>query len=456
MRFLAGCLSWVVVAACAYEPSGAVPVDVPPDGPDGPVVPGSVQVTSVVGFLARTVGVTLTGGVTGSMTLDAGPGVTVRELVVDGPGQAQATLAIAATAALGPRDLAVTIGGQRQVLAGALDIRPSLAATTRGPRAAGTTLQVDLRSLVPDQSIVGSPFQIGADLIALPESLVPNDTRTTVLIAPGAAAGPRAITWQGPGGAPVAFATEPTALTVIGARPPAVIGGPTGPLAPFETRTYTLRAGAGTTSIAVVSAVGVDEPSRPVFWLFAAAGRAADLIAYQAGAGGLGSLVAALEVPILEGEAPTLVTYAGDVSAGSGGVDLLLVHVPAVPIAKRAGHTTVESAQAVSACAEACVLTGTLTPGERHVLVIPGPRPGSTGPRSEPVFMLGLDAATAMTVAEPGLGGRRITSGGNRLRSPVMVSDASWNRDVELELSAPADGPPVSYRLAIRRTERTW
>jgi hypothetical protein len=119
-------------------------------GDPGVGTPSVSAVTPTSAFLARTLDVTISGSNsawTDKATADFGADVKVEKVVVASPSALVATITVAATAALGPRDVTVRDGDASATFKGAFKIEAPLKITTTGTLAQGSVVSVRARGL---------------------------------------------------------------------------------------------------------------------------------------------------------------------------------------------------------------------------------------------------------------------------------------------------------------------
>ncbi|MCE9577273.1 MAG: hypothetical protein K8W52_29260 [Deltaproteobacteria bacterium] len=434
-------LAFATLAACgASSPTSPDARDADPiaDAPPPNAAP-------TVAYLARAGTIAIDQLLPQTAAIDLGPDIAVGALTPDvSAGTTAVAFTVAPTAALGPRDVIITDGATRATIAGALTVRPSMAVAITGTPERGQLLAIDATSLVPDVVHGAAPFQLDPDLLVVPDSLVGTE-HEQVLIAPGATLGPRRLI-NTVLDLPPNFATGPDALAITDATPRAlVIGdGDTGPREPYATAAYH----GEIAQPAIVAIDGTAPGRRATGWLFHGAGRAADLLGYRNGVGPWGDDrdFFSFEVPVAAGGEPLdLIAYDGVVARGGDGLALRVEVIPVTPIAQTPGHGTLGTAQPADACATACILTGTLQPGETQVFVV-GPRDGLGGNAE---WTLGLEAESGVDVHVGG-GAQLFENGGGVVRPRERESDGNYTAPFPIILRAGT--LPVTYALSLRRS----
>jgi hypothetical protein len=177
------------------------------------------SVTPATGLLGGRLAVTLAGtGFVPGLTIEAGMGIAVSDVVVTTPTTATATFTIASTAALGSQDVTVSVSGTSSAARPftiALPSAPTLTAINPAEGAVGTAVSVTLTG-----TNFVSPLSLGAmsDITIGNVTVVSSTTATaTLAIAPGALLGTRPVSVATIGGmsAEVLFRVLPPRPTLL-------------------------------------------------------------------------------------------------------------------------------------------------------------------------------------------------------------------------------------------------
>ncbi len=205
-----------IIVTTAAGASNAVNFTVNP-----PLPPTLTGVSPTVGVQGNSVNVSLTGtNLLGSTAINAGPGITVSNLVVVSRTQVTATFAISASAALGPQNVTITApGGTSAVNPQAVFTinppPPTLSAVSPNLGAQGSSVNVTLTGT----NLTGASAIIAGPGITVSNLTVVSATQVTATFAIGASAatGPQNVTITTPGGT---SAVNPQAVFTINAPAP--------------------------------------------------------------------------------------------------------------------------------------------------------------------------------------------------------------------------------------------
>lgn len=442
------------LAACGEpaERPGHVPVP-PPDGGldfDGDAAESVLRLAPNEGYLGGGAIVSVEGGSwRETPELDFGPDIEVTDVRLQGPQQLTARIQIGPLADTGVRS--VLVGSEEGPLPVAFTVSPSLAVTVQGSGFQGSLLDIQIEGLDPERLPGVWPFAIGEDLIADLGFEGALD-RTVVLVAPGAAPGPRPLVWSSPLSED-RLATEKDAVEILGRPPEEISPGEhaAGPLESFDARSYHFAV--AEPSIVLLSATGY---SVPVLWLFGEGGREGDYLGVRRAELEFGEEPAAVdEIPALaasgsEGFVAVAHPRMGLASAPNA-FDLRLDVVPAVRVDAETTdvHDSNATAQDASACTAACVIVGILPAGQTHVFRIP-PRPDFG------YLVVGLIADHGLRIK----GGYDGTSPATQtvwalyghLAPPVSFEEWNYPAPYFLTVRGPTGGAsPLAYRFSVRR-----
>ncbi len=246
MRNALGWLGCVVVGAMACTgsqgatgPAGAAggPGAPGPAGPpgSGAAAPTAGLVTPGLGLLGRTLDVTVAGEGLGFSsktppTFDFGANVMVMNVQVVDPDSAIATVQIAATAVIGPRDVTFMAGGAMLTASKAFDVEPPLDASIAqimgqplGQAQQGNLAGVAIHNRDTANALDANVQYLDKGSVVLQAlDQTSSDLSAAVLFDPLAPTGPLQVTLANPaldGSAGLTFLSDPAALTVTARTP---------------------------------------------------------------------------------------------------------------------------------------------------------------------------------------------------------------------------------------------
>jgi hypothetical protein len=214
-------------------------------GATGPAGTASMSISAVIPesvFLARRADVTISGFGTNwsaTTTVSFGAGIAVENIVVASPTALVASISIAKTTAIGPRDVTVLDGANTGVYAGAFKVESPVEISIQGTKAQGTLLLGHAKNRDPSTPFDttagagGTGFAnlafgpVGPGIAPQINNVTPYGIDFLVFVDPNAATGPVDLDFiSGPPGAqnndefpaPAAFNLDPRSPIALGAN----------------------------------------------------------------------------------------------------------------------------------------------------------------------------------------------------------------------------------------------
>ena len=220
------------------------------------LLPALAAIAPAAGVIGTTVPVTLSGTNLSGANLNLGAGITATGVAAT-PGQTAATLAIAATAPVGPQTISVTTpgGDSGTVTFTVLPLAPTLATIAPALGAAGTSVTVALTGT----NLTGATLSPGAGINATGVVATATQITGTFTIAITAPLGPQSITVTTAGGTTnVTFTVYQLVPVLAGIAPATGVVGTTVPVTLNGTNLNgaALNLGAGITATGLVATPG--------------------------------------------------------------------------------------------------------------------------------------------------------------------------------------------------------